>query len=284
MDIKKIGVIGAGVMGSGIAQLVAQSGFNVVVQDISNEILSRALKNIEKNLDRLTEKGKLDKEAKREVIGRLTSTTDISEMEGVAVVIEAVPEDIELKLKVISALGGIMLEHTVLATNTSSLSITKLATATKRPDRFIGMHFFNPPQIMALVEIIRGYFTSDETVELIKGLSRALGKENVVAKDYPGFLSTRLYLPMMNEAIFMVYEGKGTPEEIDRVAKLAYGHPMGPLEMADLIGLDTCLHVSKSHYEAYGDTKYLPCPLLVQMVNGGLLGRKSGRGFYNYKP
>lgn len=283
MDIKKIGVIGAGVMGSGIAQLGAQSGFNVVVQDTSDEILSRALKSIEKNLDRLTEKGKLDKEAKRDVIGRLMSTTDISEMKGVAVVIEAVPEDIELKSKVISVLDGIMPEHTVLATNTSSLSITKLATATKRPDKFIGMHFFNPPQIMGLVEIIRGYFTSDGTVELIKGLSKALGKENVVAKDYPGFLSTRLFVPTMNEAILMVYEGKGTPQEIDRIAKLAYGHPMGPLEMADFIGLDTCLHIFRSHYEAYGDHKYLPCPLLVQMVSGGLLGRKSGKGFYDYK-
>jgi 3-hydroxybutyryl-CoA dehydrogenase len=283
MDIKEIGVIGAGVMGSGIAQLGAQSGFNVVIQDTSDEILSRALKSIEKNLDRLTEKGKLDKEAKRDVIGRLISTTNISEMKEVAVVIEAVPEDIELKLKVISALDEIVPEHTVLATNTSSLSITKLATATKRPDKFIGMHFFNPPQIMGLVEIVRGYFTSDGTVELIKGLSKALGKENVVAKDYPGFLSTRLFVPTMNEAIHMVYEGKGTPQEIDRIAKLAYGHPMGPLEMADFIGLDTCLHIFRSHYEAYGDHKYLPCPLLVQMVSGGLLGRKSGKGFYDYK-
>ncbi len=283
MDIKKIGVIGAGVMGSGIAQLGAQSGFNVVIQDTSDEILSRALKSIEKNLDKLTEKRKLDKEAKRDVIGRLISTTDISEMKEVAMVIEAVPEDIELKLKVISALDGIVPEHTVLATNTSSLSITKLATATKRPDKFIGMHFFNPPQIMGLVEIIRGYFTSDGTVELIKGLSKALGKESVVAKDYPGFLSTRLFVPTMNEAIHMVYEGKGTPQEIDRIAKLAYGHPMGPLEMADFIGLDTCLHIFRSHYEAYGDHKYLPCPLLVQMVSGGLLGRKSGKGFYDYK-
>ncbi len=283
MDIKKIGVIGAGVMGSGIAQLGAQSGFNVVVQDTSDAILSRAMKSIEKNLDRLTEKGKLDKEAKKDVIGRLISTTDISEMKGVAVVIEAVPEDIELKSKVISVLDEITPEHTVLATNTSSLSITKLARATKRPDRFIGMHFFNPPQIMGLVEIIRGYFTSDETVELIKGLSKALGKENVVAKDYPGFLSTRLFVPTMNEAIHMVYEGKGTPQEIDRIAKLAYGHPMGPLEMADFIGLDTCLHIFRSHYEAYGDLKYLPCPLLVQMVNGGSLGKKSGKGFYDYK-
>jgi len=283
MDIKKIGVVGTGVMGCGIAQLGAQSGFNVVVHDISSEILSRAMKSIEKNLDRLAEKGKLDEEAKRDVIGRLTSTTDMSEMEGVAVVIEAVPEDIELKLRVISGLDKIMSDHAILATNTSSLSITKLATATKRPDRFIGMHFFNPPQIMALVEIIRGYFTSDETVEWIKGLSKALGKENVVAKDYPGFLSTRLFVPMMNEAINMVYEGKGTPEEIDRIAKLAYGHPMGPLGMADFIGLDTCLHIFRSHYEAYGDHKYLPCPLLVQMVNGGLLGKKSGKGFYSYK-
>ncbi len=283
MDIKKIGVIGAGVMGSGIDQLGAQSGFNVVIQDTSDEILSRALKSIEKNLDKLTEKRKLDKEAKRDVIGRLISTTDISEMKEVAMVIEAVPEDIELKLKVISALDGIVPEHTVLATNTSSLSITKLATATKRPDKFIGMHFFNPPQIMGLVEIIRGYFTSDGTVELIKGLSKALGKESVVAKDYPGFLSTRLFVPTMNEAIHMVYEGKGTPQEIDRIAKLAYGHPMGPLEMADFIGLDTCLHIFRSHYEAYGDHKYLPCPLLVQMVSGGLLGRKSGKGFYDYK-
>jgi len=284
MDIKKIGVVCAVVMGSGIAKLVAQSGFNVVVQDINNEILSRALKSIEKNLDRLTEKGKLDKEAKREVMGRLKLSTDISEMEGVAVVIEAVPEDIELKLKVISELDNIVSKDTVLATNTSSLSITKLATATKRAEKFIGMHFFNPPQIMGLVEIIRGYFTSDETVELIKGFSKALGKENVVAKDYPGFLSTRLYVPLLNEAIQMVYEGKGTPEEIDRIAKLAYGHPMGPLEMADFIGLDTVLHILRSHYEAYGDTKYHPCPLLVQMVSAGLIGRKSGRGFYNYKP
>ena len=282
MDIKKIGVVGTGVMGCGIAQLGAQSGFNVVVQDISNEIISRAMKSIEKNLDRLVEKGKLDKETKREVMGRLTPTTDISEMEGVAVVIEAVPEDMELKLRVISGLAGVMSDQAILATNTSSLSITKLATATKRPERFIGMHFFNPPQIMALVEIIRGYFTSDETVESIKNLSKSLGKENVVAKDYPGFLSTRIYVPMLNEAIQMVYEGKATPEEIDRTAKLAYGHPMGPLGMADFIGLDTCLHIFRSHYEAYGDQKYLPCPLLVQMVDAGLLGKKSGKGFYNY--
>ena len=282
MDIKKIGVVGTGVMGCGIAQLVAQSGFNVVVQDISNEILSKAMKNIEKNLDRLAEKGKLDKETKNDVMGRLTSTTEISEMKGVAVVIEAVPEDMELKLRVISGLDGIMSDQAILATNTSSLSITKLAKATKRPERFIGMHFFNPPQIMALVEIIRGYFTSDETVESIKGLSKSLGKENVVAKDYPGFLSTRIYVPMLNEAIQMVYEGKATPEEIDRTAKLAYGHPMGPLGMADFIGLDTCLHILRSHYEAYGDHKYFPCPLLVQMVDAGLLGKKSGKGFYNY--
>lgn len=282
MDIKKIGVVGTGVMGCGIAQLGAQSGFNVVVQDISNEILSRAMKNIEKNLDRLAEKGKLGKETKNDVMGRLTSTTDISEMKGVTVVIEAVPEDIELKLKVISGLDGMMSDQAILATNTSSLSITKLATATKRPERFIGMHFFNPPQIMALVEIIRGYFTSDETVECIKDLSKSLGKENVVAKDYPGFLSTRIYVPMLNEAIQMVYEGKATPEEIDRTAKLAYGHPMGPLGMADFIGLDTCLHILRSHYEAYGDRKYFPCPLLVQMVDAGLLGKKSGKGFYNY--
>lgn len=283
MEIKRVGVVGAGVMGTGIAQVTAQAGFEVVVQDVSGEILGRALKGITKNLDRLVEKGKLNQETRTEVMGRLRPTLDLSEMKGAGFVIEAVPESMDLKLKVISALDGILTEGTVLASNTSSLSITKLATATKKPATFVGMHFFNPPQVMSLVEIIRGYFTSDETVASVKSLSKALGKESVVAKDYPGFLSTRLYLPMMNEAISMVYEGKGSPEEIDRIAKLAYGHPMGPLEMADFIGLDTCLNVTKSHYEAYGDPKYFPCPLLVQMVSGGLLGRKSGKGFYSYK-
>ncbi|GAA5531919.1 3-hydroxybutyryl-CoA dehydrogenase [Deinococcus aluminii] len=277
----KFGVIGAGQMGGGIAQVAAQSGFDVVVHDVKNEFLSRGQTTIEKSLAKLHEKGRLT-ETPAEVLGRIQFTTDLQDFADCDLVVEAIVENEAVKAQLFRQLGEIVKPEGILASNTSSIPITSLATASGRPEKFIGMHFMNPVPLMQLVEVIRGYSTSDETAQKVTEAARAMGKTPVECNDYPGFVSNRILMPMLNEAIQCVMEGVAEPEAIDQIMKLGMNHPMGPLTLADFIGLDTCLAIMEVLHQGLGDDKYRPSPLLRKMVQAGLLGRKSGRGFYSY--
>ena len=280
--IKKIGVVGAGQMGAGIAQVAAMNEFSVILNDVKDAFLHRAMEHIEKSLSSFLKKGRITKKEKEAALGRIQTTLEIKAFETADFVVEAVIEDEALKLDVFKQLDGICKPGIILATNTSSISITRIAAATKRSSEVIGMHFMNPVPLMKLVEVVRGLATSDETFETTKGLAIKLGKTPVEAKDFPGFISNRILMPMINEAIFALYHGVGAAEAIDLVMKLGMNHPMGPLELADLIGLDTCLSILEVLSETFGDPKYRPCPLLRKYVDAGYLGRKTGRGFYTY--
>lgn len=280
--IKKIAVIGAGTMGNGIAQVCAAAGFDVVLRDISEDALDRGVATIEKNLDRLLSKDKITKEDKQAALNRIRKTIDLDPLTDADVVVEAASERLDLKLKVFRELDEACKNETILASNTSSISLTKIAGVVRRPQQVIGMHFFNPVPLMKLVEIIRALQTADEVYAVIEELSRKLGKEPVAVKDSSGFVANRILLPMINEAVYCLYEGLAKPEDIDTVMKLGMNHPMGPLALADMIGLDTCLSIMEVLYQGFNDPKYRPCPLLKQMVDAGYLGRKSGRGFYDY--
>jgi 3-hydroxybutyryl-CoA dehydrogenase len=283
MEIKKIMVLGAGQMGGGIAQVCAQAGYQVLLRDIKDEFLEKGMKVIEKNLARSVEKGRMTEEEKAAVLGRFTTTLTLEDGKDVDLVIEAILEDAKIKNETFAELDRICPPHAILASNTSSLPITQIAAATKRPEKVIGMHFMNPVPVMKLVEVIRGIATSDETFQVIDDLSKKLDKVPVEVNDFPGFVSNRILLPMINEAVYCVMEGVGTAEGIDTVMKLGMNHPMGPLALADLIGLDTCLAIMEVLYDGFKDTKYRPCPLLRKYVAAGWLGRKTGRGFYIYE-
>ncbi|OGD23119.1 MAG: 3-hydroxybutyryl-CoA dehydrogenase [Candidatus Aminicenantes bacterium RBG_16_63_16] len=281
MDIKIIGVVGAGTMGGGIAQVAAATGFDVLLHDVTPELLDRSLKIMDKSLSKLAEKGKL-KEDKGAILGRIKTTTSLGDFKAVDFVVEAVYEDFEVKKRVLQELDKILAPELILASNTSSISITRLAALTSRPGRFMGMHFMNPVPLMTLVELIKGIATTPETYAMVKALSEKMGKVTAEANDFPGFIANRVLMPMINEAVFCLMEGVGTPEAIDTVMKLGMNHPMGPLALADLIGLDVCLYIMEVIHDGYQDSKYRPCPLLKKYVAAGYLGRKSGRGFYNY--
>lgn len=280
--MKTIMVIGAGQMGGGIAQVSAQAGYSVILNDIKEEFVNRGLGIIEKNLQRSVEKGKLDVAEKEAILNRITKSTALEDAASADLVIEAAVENIAIKSQIFAQLDSICPEHTILSTNTSSLPITEIAAFTKRPDRVIGMHFMNPVPVMKLVEVIRGLATSDEVYKTIETLSLEMGKTPVEVNDAPGFVANRILIPMINEAIYTLYEGIATAEDIDNVMKLGMNHPMGPLALADLIGLDTVLSISEILHEGLGD-KYRPCPLLRKYVKAGWYGRKSGRGFYKYE-
>jgi 3-hydroxybutyryl-CoA dehydrogenase len=282
MTIKTIGVVGAGAMGNGIAQVFAGVGFNVVLVDVAQPALDRARTTIAKSLAKFVEKGTLTAAAREETIGRITTATSIESLAALEYVIEAIVEQAATKEALLSKLDALLPPSAILASNTSSISITQLAAATKRPDRVLGMHFMNPVPIMSLVELVRGQATSDESMQTAFGLCTALGKTAVEAADYPGFISNRILMPMINEAIYAVMEGVGTPDAIDTVMKLGMHHPMGPLALADFIGLDVCLAILNVLQDGIGDPKFRPCPLLRRMVAAGQLGRKSGQGFYTY--
>ncbi len=276
-------VIGAGTMGNGIAHVFAQNGNKVNLVDISEDSLKRGMNTISKNLDRMVAKEKIDEAKKEETLGNISTYTSIEEgVKGAELVIEAATERLDLKLKIFAQLDEICDSETILATNTSSISITKIAAATKRPEKVIGMHFMNPVPVMKLVEIIRGYSTSDVTTANIIELSKSLGKTPTECNDYPGFVANRILMPMINEAVISLHEGVAGVEEIDTIMKLGMAHPMGPLQLADFIGLDVCLSIMNVLYEGFGNSKYAPCPLLVNMVTAGKLGVKSGEGFYDY--
>ncbi|CBS91295.1 MULTISPECIES: 3-hydroxybutyryl-CoA dehydrogenase [Azospirillum] len=280
--IKKIGIIGAGQMGSGIAQVCAQAGYDVVLSDISDAVLEKALANIGRNYDRQIQKGKLEEAEKTAALGRITTGTDLSVFGESDLVIEAATENEALKRDLLKKLVPHLKPEALIATNTSSISITRLAAATDRPAKFMGMHFMNPVPVMQLVELIRGIATDEPTFNAIKELTLAIGKTAAVAEDFPAFIVNRILLPMINEAVYTLYEGVGGVEAIDTALKLGANHPMGPLELADFIGLDTCLAVMQVLYEGLADSKYRPCPLLVKYVEAGWIGKKYGRGFYDY--
>ena len=281
--LKNIAVIGAGTMGNGIAHVFAQSGFKVNLIDVSEAALERAIGTIGKNLDRLIKKERISEADKAATLGRIGPFTSIEEgVKEADLVVEAATENVELKLKIFGMLDAHAPAKAILATNTSSISITRIGAATQRPDKVIGMHFMNPVPIMKLVEVIRGYATSDEVTKTVMELSRQLGKIPTEVNDYPGFVANRILMPMINEAIISLYEGVAGVEEIDTVMKLGMAHPMGPLQLADFIGLDVCLSILRVLHDGFGNPKYAPCPLLVNMVTAGKLGRKSGEGFYDY--
>jgi len=281
MEIKMIGVVGAGQMGSGIAEVVITSGFNVLVRDINQDAIDRGRTRIASDLEKKVQKGKMASEEKEVILRRLSTTTHLEDFKNCDFVIEAAIENISLKGEIFKTLDTITKKEVILASNTSSISITRIASYTKRPDRVIGMHFFNPAPVMKLIEIIRGLATADETFRVTKELSLKLGKTPLEANDFPGFVSSRLIFSYMNEAIYALYEGVGKVEDIDAIMKMGANHPMGPLELADFVGLDTVLYVMNVLQEGFGD-KYRPCPLLIKYVNAGYLGVKTGRGFYPY--
>ncbi|MFC3039639.1 3-hydroxybutyryl-CoA dehydrogenase [Virgibacillus xinjiangensis] len=283
MAINKVMVIGAGQMGAGIAQVCAQSGYEVILNDVSEEALEKGTKGIEKQLARSVAKERITENEKKETLSRLSTSTQLEDAGSCDMVIEAVVENMDVKTKVFGDLDTIAPAHAILASNTSSLPITEIAAATNRPDQVIGMHFMNPVPVMKLVEIIRGLQTSEETYKVVEDMAVQLSKTPVEVKDFPGFVSNRILMPMINEAIFAVYEGVASPEDIDTVMKLGTNHPMGPLTLADFIGLDTCLYIMEVLHDGFGDSKYRPCPLLRKYVKAGWLGKKSGRGFYQYQ-
>jgi len=282
MAIERVGVIGAGTMGNGIAHVFARSGFEVVLCDVEQKFLDRALATIGKNLDREAAKGKVSEAEKSQVLARISPVTDRSRLSACDFIVEAASEKLEIKAELFRNLNRICRQDVVLSSNTSSISITRLAATTARPDKVIGMHFFNPVPVMKLVEVVRGIATSDETFHTVRDLSIKLDKTPVEVNDAPGFVSNRVLMPLLNEAMFVVMEGVATPEAVDEVFKLGMAHPMGPLTLADFIGLDVCLDIMRVLQQGLGDPKYRPCPLLVKMVDAGWLGKKSGRGFYKY--
>lgn len=282
MAITRVGVIGAGQMGAGIAHVAALAGREVVLADVAPALAEKGLSVIRKNLARQVEKGKVTAEASEAALARIRPSGDVGDLADADLVVEAIVEDEAVKRELFARLDALAKPSAILASNTSSISITRLAAATKRPDQFIGMHFMNPVPVMQLVEVIRGIATSDATTEAVAGAAREMGKVPVECRDFPGFVSNRVLMPMINEAVFAVHEGVATPEAVDTIMKLGMNHPMGPLTLADFIGLDTCLAILRVLHRGLGDDKYRPCPLLVQMVDAGWMGRKAGRGFYRY--